>query len=126
LKYYRDKGVTVSLVTKENWFVQLPDDLFAYASVVPCVDGDKSNDDYFVLKLAYDKNCSYVTNDNLRDWPGNLSKEMTTWLRVTEKQLRITYMFTNDGDFVPRKEIQKFTKRIPTPQQLSEVLSSKR
>jgi len=55
LKYYREKDVTVSLVTKDNWFIPLPDDLFAYASFVPCVDGDKSNDDnaYVVGVFTY-------------------------------------------------------------------------
>lgn len=104
LEHYHALGLTVSLVVKENWIVPIPSDLEPHACTVPRVDGDKENDDYFVLKLAYEKNCFYVTNDNFRNWHKDLDAMMGIWLLRTRQDLHVSYLFTNQGQFIPRKE----------------------
>jgi len=103
--HYKDMGLDISLVSKENWPAPMPADLTEFACTVPRVDGDHENDDYFVLKIAYQKNCFYVTNDNFRNWKEEVEDEqMAIWFLSTKRLLHVSYVFTGEGRFIPRRD----------------------
>jgi len=113
LKHYQQMGLVVSLVSKENWPAPMPPDLEKYACTVPRVDGDKENDDYFVLKIAYQQNCFYVTNDNFRNWKEEVEDPvMAKWFLGTKRLLHVSFVFSNTGVFVPRRDaVLGFTEK---------------
>jgi len=105
LKHYHALGLIVSLVSKENWPAPIPPDLEKHACTVPRMDGDKENDDYFVLKIAFQQNCFYVTNDNFRNWKEEVEDPvMAKWFLGTKRLLHVSYVFSNTGAFVPRRD----------------------
>jgi len=105
VKHYLRLGLIPSLVSKENWPAPMPQDLEKYSCTVPRVDGDQENDDYFVLKIAYQNNCFYVTNDNFRNWKEEVEDQMMAkWFLGTKRLLHVSYVFDNAGGFIPRHD----------------------
>lgn len=119
--HYKEMGLEISLVSKENWPAPMPADLMEFACTVPRVDGDHENDDYFVLKIAYQKNCFYVTNDNFRNWKEEVEDEqMAIWFLSTKKLLHVSYIFTGEGKFIPRRDAKLcWTDGDDSPRQTS-------
>ena len=86
---------------------RLPDWIKDRIGELPSNCRERDNDDRFMLHTAMDRSCSFVTNDNLRDWGADerLDGEHAARLRDDRfhEKYHIMYTFLH-GQFVPDKD----------------------
>ena len=116
--YYEEKGFQVHAVCKAGTLRRNPipewdHRLRKRLLEIPDIDAvGPGADDLYTLRLSQVENCPFVDNDNYRDWKkpqkdphlAGASPDLQSWLRTNEKHLKVSYVFTAEGCFVPQWE----------------------
>ncbi|KAJ1453645.1 hypothetical protein M885DRAFT_272681 [Pelagophyceae sp. CCMP2097] len=102
--YYELQGCEVTgVLSHRTWRVNKPPRDFEYEASL-CVansnDRESDNDDRFILNFARDHDCSFVSNDNYRDWAERLPTEDAEWLQRSRERLHVNFIFVRQRDGV--------------------------
>ncbi|CAE7391151.1 unnamed protein product [Symbiodinium sp. CCMP2456] len=108
-QYYEGAGFTVHAIIGQRLLSQvggrdkISRKLESALVVIPSRDGLPDIDDYSTILEAYKWKCSYVDNDNYREWGARMKgrPEVARWYGENKRQLHIPYYFDRFGHFTP-------------------------
>jgi hypothetical protein len=91
MAYYKQKNVHAVAILSSGTARRnpVPLSLTDLITVMPSVDGQRDVDDLFCLRIAQERGCQYVDNDNYRDWRERLDEAMCVWMDTTKDEVRI-------------------------------------
>ncbi|CAE7625927.1 unnamed protein product [Symbiodinium sp. CCMP2592] len=108
-QYYEGAGFTVHAIIGQRLLSQvggrdkISQKLESALVVIPSRDGLPDIDDYSTILEAYKWKCSYVDNDNYRNWGARMKgrPEVARWYGENKRQLHVSYYFDRFGKFTP-------------------------
>lgn len=108
-QHYEGAGFTVHAIIGQRLLSQvggrdkISRKLESALVVIPSRDGLPDIDDYSTILEAYKWKCSYVDNDNYREWGARMKgrPEVARWYGENKRQLHIPYYFDRFGHFTP-------------------------
>jgi hypothetical protein len=112
MEYYKARGVQVHAVCsaftkKRNPIPDRLRHLHQHVIQTPTIDVvGKDVDDLFTLRLAQEHDCEWIDNDNYRNWEterAGVSSTFPEWLKANKARLKIGFIFTKAGQFVPTR-----------------------